>query len=239
MSCFARSTRTHIESMKKLRITTCMELKDLVREIGFIPLFENEIPGFSVMDITSGRWWWTGDEDRDPWVWRMLLSRDPGIAYGKLFGGRAGFVSRKWFPVLASYRRDGYDFDARYEDGKASHRCRKIMRLFEKQTSIPSFLIKSMAGFSKDGEKGFEGALTLLQMQTYLTVSGFTRKQAKSGEYYGWHVAVYSTSEEKFGPERIASAYGLGAAGAREKLVKQLMKINPGVEHADAVKFLK
>jgi hypothetical protein len=239
MSCPPTRRANIFHYMKKLRIASCKDLKDLVKEIGFIPLFQNEIPGFSVMDITGWRYWWTGNEERDPWMWRMLLSKDPGIAYGKLFGGRAGFVSRKWLPLFASYRRDGYDFDARYEDGRASHKCRKIMKLFGKQASIPSFLIKSMAGFSKGGEKGFEGALTLLQMQTYLTVRSFTRKQSKSGDYYGWHVAVYSTSEDKFGYDRMTSAYGLGAARAREKVVKQLIKINPGVEHADAEKFLK
>jgi hypothetical protein len=225
--------------MKQLKIKTCVELKNLIREIGFIPLFENEIPGFSVMDITRGRYWWTGDEQTDPWVWRMILAEDAGIVYGKLFRGRAGFVSKKWLPYFASYRRDSYDFDARYEDGKASHKCRKIITLLEKQPSLPSYVIKKMAGFSKNGEKGFEGALTLLQMQTYITVSSFTRKQGKSGEYYGWHVAVYSLTEEKFGYDVVTGAYGLGAAGSKEKMIKQMIKINPGVTYSEAEKFLK
>jgi hypothetical protein len=225
--------------MKPLRITTCRELRSLVKRIGFIPLFENEIRGFSVMDITRGRYWWTGDEEKDPWVWRMLLSEDPGIAYGKMFGGRAGFVSREWLPYFASYRRDGYDFDARYEDGRASHRCRKIMKLFDKQLQIPSYIIRTKAGFSKDGEKGFEGVITLLQMQTYITVRTFTRKQAKSGEFYGWHVAVYSTSEDKFGYELMTGAYGLGAAGSKDKLVSRMMKTNPGIARSEAEKFLR
>src|SRR5208337_872355 len=178
-------------------------------EIGFIPLFENEIGGFSVMDITSGRCWWTGDEKTDPWAWRMFLSEDPDIAYGKVFKGRAGFVSKVWFPYFASYRRDGYDFDTRYEEGKASQKSKKIINLFEKQPLIASYRIKSMAGFSKTGEKGFEGALTLLQMQTYITIRCFTRKQSKAGEYYGWHIGVYSLSEDKFGYGLMTSAYRL------------------------------
>jgi hypothetical protein len=225
--------------MKRLKIKTCGELKDLIREIGFIPLFENEIPGFSVMDITGGRYWWTGNEETDPWVWRMILAGDPGIAYGKVFRGRAGFVSRKWLPYFASFRRDGYDFDARYEDGKASHKCKKIITLLEKQPLLPSYTIKKMAGFSKNGERGFEGALTLLQMQTYLTVRSFIRRQSKAGEYYGWHVAVYSLTEDKFGYDLVTKAYGLGPAGSKEKLIKQMIKINPGVTYPEAEKFLK
>jgi hypothetical protein len=225
--------------MKPLKITTCRELKDLIMEIGFIPLFENEIDGFSVMDITRGGCWWTGDEKTDPWAWRMFLSEDPDIAYGKVFRGRAGFVSKVWFPYFASYRRDGYDFDTRYEDGKASHKCKKIINLFEKQPLIPSYIIKSMAGFSKNGEKGFGGALTLLQMQTYITIRYFTRKQSKTGEYYGWHIGVYSLSEDKFGYDLMTSAYRLGTVGAKEKLIEHMKKLNPGVQYSAAEKFLK
>ncbi len=191
------------------------------------------------MDCTGIGRWWTGNEKSDPWVWRMILSGDPRIAYGKLFRNRAGFVSRKWLPYFASYRRDGYDFDARYEDGRASHKCKKIMDLFTKEPVIPSYLIKSMAGFSRNGEKGFEGALTLLQMQTYITVRKFTRKQSRTGEEYGWHISEYSQTEDKFGYEFTTKAYGLGAEGSKEKLIRQMIKINPDIEHPDAEMFLK
>jgi hypothetical protein len=225
--------------MKPRKIKTCSDLRDLVLEFGFLPLFQNETGGFSVMDMTGIRRWWTGDEETDPWVWRMILSEDPDIAYGKLFRNRAGFVSREWLPYFASFRRDDYDFDARYEDGKASHKCKKIMDLFDKQPLIPSYLIKSMAGFSKKGEKGFEGALTLLQMQTYITVRSFTRKQSKTGDYYGWHIGVYSLTERKFGYNHTTGAYRLGAGGSKERLIRQMMKINPGVEYSDAEKFIR
>lgn len=192
------------------------------------------------MDSTGFRRWWTGDEETDPWMWRMFLSEDPDIAYGKLFRNRAGFISKEWFPYFASFRRDGYDFDARYEDGKASHKCKKIMDLFEGMpSSIPSFQIKSMAGFSRSGEKGFEGAITLLQMQTYLTVAGFTQKQGKNGDYYGWHISVYSTSEGKFGYDRMTGAYTMGSESAMERVVRQMMKINPGIDREEAESFLR
>ncbi|MBN2160340.1 MAG: hypothetical protein JW807_13170 [Spirochaetes bacterium] len=225
--------------MKRMKIATCPELKDLIIETGFIPLFENEIEGFSVMNVTRRSSWWTGRERTDPWVWRMLLSEDPDIAYGKLFGGRAGFVSREWLPYFAAYRRDGYDFDARYEDGRASHKCRKIIGLFEKQAMLPSFQIKVMAGFSKNGEKGFEGALTLLQMQTYITVRRFTQRRSRAGDYYGWHVGVYSLTEKKFGYRFTRSAYRMGAVESKERMISRMMKANPGIGYRDAERFLK
>ena len=88
------------------------------------------VPGFSVENMTDPSCWWAGNAERDPWEWRVALSRTGKVAYDKFFGGRAGFISKKWFPYFANFRRDGYDFDARYDDGLASHREKLIMDLF-------------------------------------------------------------------------------------------------------------
>lgn len=39
-------------------------------ESGFLPLFKNGIPGFSLEERTVPDYWWSGDEERDPWEWR-------------------------------------------------------------------------------------------------------------------------------------------------------------------------
>lgn len=39
----------------------------------------------------------------------------PGVvAYGKLFSIKVELVDQEWYPNLANYRRNGYDFDSRY-----------------------------------------------------------------------------------------------------------------------------
>ena len=53
----------------------------------------------------------------DPWIWRTVAAGSGEVAYGKLFDNKAGFVSLEWLPVFANWRRDGYDFDARWDDG--------------------------------------------------------------------------------------------------------------------------
>ena len=106
------------------------ELLKVIEKVGFLPLFSNCVPGFSVENMTDPSCWWAGKAERDPWEWRVALSRTGKVAYGKFFGGRAGFISKKWFPYFANFRRDGYDFDARYDDGLASHREKLIMDLF-------------------------------------------------------------------------------------------------------------
>ena len=50
------------------------DLLDLVREVGFLPLFSNDIPGFSVEEHTPAEDWWVDDPARDPWAWRQLLA---------------------------------------------------------------------------------------------------------------------------------------------------------------------
>ena len=55
----------------------------LVDEIGFLPLFQNEIDGFSVEENTAALAWWTGDPDQDPWEWRTLITRNGRVAYDK------------------------------------------------------------------------------------------------------------------------------------------------------------
>ena len=102
-----------------------------IHKIGFLPLFSNEIPGFSVEEHVPAEHWWCDDAAVDPWIWRMLLAEDSSIAYGKFFNKAAGFLAKDWFPTFANYRRNGYDFDALFEDGLASYRSKKIMDVFE------------------------------------------------------------------------------------------------------------
>ena len=89
------------------RIKSAEELERYVQEIGFLPLFRNEIPGFSAEERTASEDWWTGDADIDPWEWRKVIAARGNVAYGKFFDKKAGFISKEWFPVFANFRRDG------------------------------------------------------------------------------------------------------------------------------------
>ena len=90
----------------------------LAQQIGLLPSFACAVPNFSIEEFTSSRYcsWMAWD----PWEWRMELARRGVVAYGNLFGKKAGLVSRERYPDLANYQRSRYDFDARYEAGLAS-----------------------------------------------------------------------------------------------------------------------
>lgn len=115
-----------------------------VEQAGFLPLFQNEIPGFSVEEHTLAADWWTGDPERDPWEWRSIAARSHRLAYGKFFSGKAGFLSLEWLPCFVNHRRDGYDFDSLYEAGKAGHREHQIMELFTEGASLFSWQIRQL-----------------------------------------------------------------------------------------------
>ena len=97
-------------------IRTAAQLEDYIEQVGFLPLFRSDIPGFSVEEHVATDAWWTGDAETDPWEWRKEIATGRRIAYGKFFGRKAGFISKEWFPYFANCRREGYDFDARWED---------------------------------------------------------------------------------------------------------------------------
>lgn len=106
-------------------IRTVDEAIEYINEIGFLPLFKNAIPGFSLEERTVPDYGWCDDPTKDPWLWRAIIAGRHDIVYGKFFDKKAGFISKKWFPVFAKYRRDGYDFDALYEDGGLWKRWRE------------------------------------------------------------------------------------------------------------------
>lgn len=196
-----------VPSDDPLCIHNADELIEYINEVGFLPLFKNGIEGFSVEERTESGYWWTGNEEKDPWEWRRIIARSGKVAYGKFFDGKAGFISKEWLPFFVNYRRDGYDFDALWDDEKASFRQKKIMDLFDDAAELYSYEIKAAAGFAKGGEKNFEGTLTALQNELYLCVRDFRQRLNKSGEPYGWAIAVYCKPEHLWGYEHIASAY--------------------------------
>lgn len=227
------------------RLKTVDDLLALVRKIGFLPLFESGIAGFSVEERTTADSWWTGDRDTDPWEWRIILSAHPEIAYGKFFDKKAGFIHKDFFPVFANYRRNGYDFESLFDDELASYRAKKIMDAFELNDEavgkeIMSNDLKDIAGFGKEGgEKNFSGILTELQMQAYLIMSDFRQRKNKKGEYYGWHIAVMETPETKWGYDFTTSAYSEKPSDSWKKIVAQIQRFYSDTDEKQIRKLMK
>ena len=215
------------------RIQSWQELIDWVDEVGFLPLFRNEADGFSTEENTSDLYWWSGDPEQDPWEWRQLIARSGRVAYGKFFGGKAGFISRAWFPHFANWRRDGYDFDSRWDEGLAGIRQKRVMDQFAERGELFSSELKRLAGFGREGEKNFEGTVTGLQMGGYLVILDFRRRINRRGLPYGWPISVYTTPEALWGYDHVASAYSIDPAESKALVYAQVRRSFPEASEAE------
>ena len=222
-------------------IKTAEELEQFIEKIGFLPLFRNEIPGFSVEEHAASDSWWTGDPASDPWEWRKIIAGNGKIAYGKFFDRKAGFISREWVPVFANYRRDGYDFDARWDDELAGIRSKKIMDLFAEENAdreMYSSEVKKQAGFGGSGEKNFEGEITRLQMQMYLCVRDFRRRKNRDGNEYGWGIAVYCLPEHIWGYEYVTGQYSKDPKDSALEIINRVRELYPEASERALAKVL-
>jgi len=207
------------------RLDTPEQLVSLLSRVGFLPLFSNTIPGFSVEEHVIAEHWWTG-EDSDPWEWRHFLSSHPEIAYGKFFGKKAGFIHKDWFPVFANYRRNGYDFDALYDDGLAPYKWKTAMDLFSLDDAMVGKVLPA-------SEVANEGIKAELQMRTYLIIYEFRQKRNKKGEPYGWHLAQLATPETKWGYDYVASAYSADPMVSWEQIKNNLLSQYSGADEKE------
>lgn len=220
-------------------LKSCDDAIKYIDEVGFLPLFKNAVPGFSIEERTVPYFWWSGDIEHDPWEWRVQIARSGKVAYGKFFDRKAGFISLKWLPYFINWRRDGYDFDTRCEEGLAPIRQVKIMNRFDIQDEYFSFQLKRDAGFGKGGEKNFDGIVTDLEMMTYLVLRDFRCRKNKYGEEYGWAIAVLSTPEHIWGYDLCSSAYSEDPEESKLKIYNHLRDIYPIASEAQIKSILK
>ena len=178
-----------------------------------------------------------GRQRAGPWEWREIIAASHEVAYGKFFGGKAGFISKEWLPYFANYRRNGYDFDSRYEDGLATYREKVIMDYYIgedgegdmlwKQDAILSTELKKMAGFGKGGLKNYPGIITGLQMQLYLVITDFQRRKNKKGAEYCMSVSVMFPPETIWGYDLVTSTYSEEPAESWQRIVDHVKKLYP------------
>ncbi len=212
-------------------IRSAEELQALVQQLGFLPFFKHEIEGFSIEECCPKELWFAENVD-GPWEWKGPVARSGQCVYGKFFRGKAGFISIEWFPDFANYRRDGYDFDARFEDELASYKDKGIYDTVEAHGRLLSKQLKELCNYRKGGNKGFDTIITRLQMQTYITVADFVYMKDRYGQPYGWGVAEYTTPEHLFGYEAVTSAYRRDPEESRERVLAHLIRLLPeATEH--------
>lgn len=221
--------------------------EDVVRyvdEVGFLPFFKNHIEGFSLEEIVELEYWYDnfekGELNWPAWSWRERIALDKSAAYGKFFRGKAGFISKEYFSDFCNYRRQGYDYDALYDDGLMKRSDKEIVDYLSKTGPVLTSQMKKELGFGKDGRKGFDSIITRLQMQTYVGVTEFRYKvDSKTGKTYGWGVAVLDTAENCWGKELCTAAYKRDPDESLERLLEKLSCSLPDCNRASLMKLIK
>ena len=227
------------------RVRTKQDLIDAVREYGIVPYFSTSVPGFSLEEHCSPSVLFS-DGDDDTWAWKGPVIQETGCAYGKFFEKKAAYVSREIFLDLANYRRDGYDFDSRYDDGLARFQDKQLYDLINASAPVLSRVLRETGGYAysgrwqkTEGKKGFDTSVTRLQDQCYVLISDFVYTLDKKGNKRGWGVAEYSTPEKTMGEFFTENVYRRSPEESYERLLEHLRKLFPQVPEKDLRKFLK
>ena len=161
------------------------QLIEVVREIGFLPLLDSGVDGFSAEDIVDedcryvvfpdGGWDWP------LWKWKGEMITEGGLVYGKFFAGKAGFISQEWWPDFCNYRRAVHPMPA---EGSVED---AILETLREEGSMITRELRAACGFTGQNMRGrFDGYVSRLQMATRIVTEDLcTRLTSITGNMVG------------------------------------------------------
>ena len=226
-------------------VKTKEDLIGAVQEYGIVPYFSTSIPGFSLEEHCHPAVLFSEDEENS-WFWKGPVIQATRCAYGKFFEKKAAYVRFDLFLELANYRRDGYDFDARYDDGLAKYADKELFELIDRTAPVLSKDLRKNGGYAYsgrwqkvEGKKGFDTSLTRLQELCYVVTSDFVFTLDRNGRRRGWGVAEYSTPEKCFGAAFSEHVYDRKPEESHDMLMAHLSSLFPAASAESLKKFLR
>lgn len=186
--------------MKQIEIHSCAELMDYIQQVGFLPLLDSGIWGYSAEDVVDddcryvvfddGGWDWP------LWKWKGPIVTEGNCVYGKIFAGKAGFVSREWWPDLCNYRRSQHPAP---QEGSIEE---AILFALGEQGSLITRELRAACGFTGPKMRSkFDGYVTRLQMACRIITEDFVYPQDRHGREYGWGWSLLTIPEQLLGRE--------------------------------------
>jgi len=186
--------------MESREIYSAAGLIAFIQEVGFLPLLNSGVRGFSAEESVTddcryvvfddGGWDWP------LWKWKGPVVTEGNCVYGKFFDKKAGFISREWWPDFYNYRRHQHPLPA---EGSIED---TILTTLSANGSLITRELRAACGF--DGPKmrsRFDGYVTRLQMGCYIVTEDFVYPTDKLGREYGWGWSLLTTPETLFGRE--------------------------------------
>ncbi len=187
-------------NMRRKEIHSCAELMTLIQEVGFLPLLDSGIVGYSAEEVVDEECRYVvfddGGWDWPLWKWKGPIVQDGGVVYGKFFAGKAGFLSREWWPDLCNWRRSQHPAP---EEGTIED---AILMTLAEHGSLITRELRAACGFTGPKMRSrFDGYITRLQMATRIVTEDFVYPQDKHGREYGWGWSLLTTPEQLYGRE--------------------------------------
>lgn len=181
-------------------IHSCPDLMECIQQVGFLPLLESGIQGYAAESLMGEECRFTQFEDGSwewpLWQWKGSVVREGCCVYGKFFAGKAGFISREWWPDFYNWRRSKNPVP---EDGGIEE---AILTTLRENGNMITRELRAACGFTgKNMRSKFDGYVGRLQMGTYIVTEDFVYPVDKHGREYGFGWSLLTTPERLLGKE--------------------------------------
>jgi len=183
--------------MKK-QIRTCDQLVEYIHEIGFLPLLKMGYGGWSAEEVVDRSCQYqklpNGSYEWKLWKWKGTVLQESGCAYGRFFGGNAGFISHEWWLDFCNWRRSRFPLPA--EDSIEG----LILQTLQDSGSMVTRQLRAACGFVGPKMRGkFSTYVSHLEMACRIVTEDFVYPIDKEGKEYGWGWSLLTTPEQRFG----------------------------------------
>lgn len=217
-------------------INTCPELIERVHEVGFLPLLESGIKGYSAESMMAEECRYTvfpdGSWEWPLWQWKGSVIREGDCVYGKFFAGKAGFVSREWWPDLYNWRHSLYPAP---EEGSIEDTILLILR--ENDSMITRQLRAACDFTGKNMRSRFDGFVGRLQMACRIVTEDFVYPTDKHGREYGFGWALLTTPERLLGKE--ACLCPRSPEESLSRMIEHMARLLPHATEKQLLKMLR
>lgn len=208
---------------------------EYIEEVGFLPLLNLGIPGWSADDAVDEDCGYVvlpdGGYEWPLWDWKGDIIRETGCAYGKFIKRKATFISKEWWPDFCNYRRSLQPYPAEDSIDYA------ILETLKEGGSMITRDLRRACGFTGTKMRGkFDSYISKLQMQGYIVTEDFVYPHDSHGKQYGWGWSLLTTPESLFGKE--ACSPSRSPEESYDRIFTQLKHILPEIDDKMLKKIL-
>ncbi|MBR5699069.1 MAG: hypothetical protein IKX44_10700 [Prevotella sp.] len=180
------------------QIWSASQLMAYIQEIGFLPLLDSGIWGYSAEEVVDDECRYVvfsdGGWDWPLWKWKGPIVQEGNCVYGKFFACKAGFVSLDWWPDFCNYRRSKHPAP---EEGSIEE---AILLTLQEHGSLITRELRAACGFNGPKMRSrFDSYITRLQMACRIITEDFVYPQDRHGKEYGWGWSLLTTPEQLLG----------------------------------------